>query len=256
MDVSHLLDPLNDAQRAAVTAPTVPLLILAGAGSGKTRVLTHLVGWLVQVENVSPFGILAVTFTNKAAGEMRTRIEQLLGTPAAGMWVGTFHGLAHRLLRVHWRDVDLPQTFQILDADDQFRLIKRVFRGLEIDETRWTPKQAQWFINGQKDEGRRPADIQYNGDPHLGHALEKVGADAIATDAVGLNDRTLVVRVPDAAWSGEIRLREGELVNAITRLAAGSGIEHIRPVPGHDHQRPTRRATPDPVDPGGPLQPS
>ena len=168
MDVSHLLDPLNDAQRAAVTAPTVPLLILAGAGSGKTRVLTHRVGWLVQVENVSPFGILAVTFTNKAAGEMRTRIEQLLGTPAAGMWVGTFHGLAHRLLRAHWRDVDLPQTFQILDADDQFRLIKRVFRGLEIDETRWPPKQAQWFINGQKDEGRRPADIQDNGDPHLG----------------------------------------------------------------------------------------
>ncbi|MHB8747255.1 MAG: UvrD-helicase domain-containing protein, partial [Gammaproteobacteria bacterium] len=168
MDVSHLLDPLNDAQRAAVTAPIVPLLILAGAGSGKTRVLTHRVGWLVQVENVSPFGILAVTFTNKAAGEMRTRIEQLLGTPAAGMWVGTFHGLAHRLLRAHWRDVDLPQTFQILDADDQFRLIKRVFRGLEIDETRWPPKQAQWFINGQKDEGRRPADIQDNGDPHLG----------------------------------------------------------------------------------------
>ncbi|MHB8471533.1 MAG: DNA helicase II [Gammaproteobacteria bacterium] len=168
MDVSHLLDPLNDAQRAAVTAPTVPLLVLAGAGSGKTRVLTHRVGWLVQVENVSPFGILAVTFTNKAAGEMRTRIEQLLGTPAAGMWVGTFHGLAHRLLRAHWRDVDLPQTFQILDADDQFRLIKRVFRGLEIDETRWPPKQAQWFINGQKDEGRRPADIQDNGDPHLG----------------------------------------------------------------------------------------
>ncbi len=168
MDVSHLLDPLNDAQREAVTAPLVPLLVLAGAGSGKTRVLTHRIGWLVQVENVSPFGILAVTFTNKAAGEMRSRIEQLLAIPVSGMWVGTFHGLAHRLLRAHWREADLPQTFQILDSDDQLRLVKRVLRSLEIDEARWPPKQAQWFINGQKDEGRRPAHIQDNGDPHLG----------------------------------------------------------------------------------------
>ena len=109
MDVSHLLDPLNDAQRQAVTAPLAPTLVLAGAGSGKTRVLTHRVAWLVQVENVSPHGILAVTFTNKAAGEMRARIEQQLELPSAPLWIGTFHGIAHRLLRMHWREAGLPQ---------------------------------------------------------------------------------------------------------------------------------------------------
>ena len=165
MDVSHILDDLNDAQREAVTAPPGPLLILAGAGSGKTRVLVHRMAWLIQVEGVSPFAVMAVTFTNKAAKEMRNRVEQLQGISAGGMWVGTFHGLAHRLLRSHWKEADLPQAFQILDSDDQFRMIKRVLRSLEMDEARWPPRQLQGFINARKDEGLRPQHIDTGGDP-------------------------------------------------------------------------------------------
>jgi DNA helicase II / ATP-dependent DNA helicase PcrA len=165
MDVSHLLDALNDAQRQAVAAPLAPTLVLAGAGSGKTRVLTHRVAWLVQVENVSPHGILAVTFTNKAAGEMRGRIETQLGLPSAPLWVGTFHGIAHRLLRMHWREAGLPQSFQILDSEDQQRLVRKVVRSLELDEARWIPKEIAWFINAQKDEGLRPKHLKDEGDP-------------------------------------------------------------------------------------------
>lgn len=164
MDVSHILDGLNDAQRAAVTAPLGPTLVLAGAGSGKTRVLTHRVAWLVQVENVSPYGILAVTFTNKAAGEMRTRIENMLQVPSAPLWVGTFHGIAHRLLRMHWREARLPQAFQIIDSDDQQRLIRRLLKGMNLDEARWVPKEIMWFINARKDEGLRAKDIKDEGD--------------------------------------------------------------------------------------------
>src|SRR4051794_17716626 len=153
MDVSHILAGLNDEQRAAVTAPLAPTLVLAGAGSGKTRVLTHRVAWLVQVENVSPHGILAVTFTNKAAGEMRGRIESLLGVPSAPLWIGTFHGIAHRLLRMHWRETNLPQAFQIIDSEDQLRAIRRIVKGLNLDEARWVPKEIMWFINARKDEG-------------------------------------------------------------------------------------------------------
>ena len=166
MDVSHILDPLNDAQREAVCAPKGNRLILAGAGSGKTRVLVHRIAWLIQAERISPFGILAVTFTNKAANEMRGRIEQLLGIPASGMWVGTFHGLAHRLLRAHWQDANLPQSFQILDSDDQLRAIRRVIKELGLDESSWQPKQAQWFINARKDEGQRPQHVEDYGDPY------------------------------------------------------------------------------------------
>ena len=165
MDVSHLLGPLNDAQRQAVTAPLAPTLVLAGAGSGKTRVLTHRVAWLVEVENVSPHGILAVTFTNKAAGEMRARIEAQLGMPSAPLWIGTFHGIAHRLLRMHWREAGLPQGFSILDAEDQQRLVKRIVRGLGLDEARWVPREVTWFINAQKDEGLRPKQLRDDGDP-------------------------------------------------------------------------------------------
>lgn len=164
MDVSHILDDLNDAQREAVTAPPGPMLILAGAGSGKTRVLVHRMAWLIQVEGVSPFSLMAVTFTNKASSEMRNRVEQLQGVPARGMWVGTFHGLAHRLLRSHWQQAGLPQAFQILDSDDQFRMIKRVLRGLEMDEARWPPRQLQSFINARKDEGQRPQHVDTGGD--------------------------------------------------------------------------------------------
>jgi len=160
MDVTDILSPLNDAQRDAVAADSGNLLVLAGAGSGKTRVLVHRIAWLIKAEGLSPQTILAVTFTNKAAREMRGRIEEMLAIPAHGMWVGTFHGLAHRLLKAHWKDAGLVQNFQILDSDDQLRLIKRVCRELQLDESRWPPRQAQWFINAQKDEGLRAAHIE------------------------------------------------------------------------------------------------
>jgi ATP-dependent DNA helicase UvrD/PcrA len=160
MDVSDILSPLNDAQREAVAAENQNMLVLAGAGSGKTRVLVHRIAWLIRAEGFSPWSILAVTFTNKAAREMRGRIQEMLQIPSHGMWVGTFHGLAHRLLKAHWREAGLPQNFQILDSDDQLRLVKRVCRELELDESRWPPRQAQWYINGQKDEGLRAAHIE------------------------------------------------------------------------------------------------
>ena len=165
MDVSHLLDGLNDAQRQAVASPQTPALVLAGAGSGKTRVLVHRVAWLIQVEGASPNSILAVTFTNKAAAEMRARIETLLGIPGNAMWLGTFHGLAHRLLRIHWREANLPQSFQILDSDDQSRVLRKVLKAMDLDESRWVPREILWFINAQKDEGHRPKHIKDDGDP-------------------------------------------------------------------------------------------
>uniref|UniRef100_A4Y0Z4 DNA 3'-5' helicase n=1 Tax=Ectopseudomonas mendocina (strain ymp) TaxID=399739 RepID=A4Y0Z4_ECTM1 len=166
-DPELLLASLNDAQVQAVAAPLGRQLVLAGAGSGKTRVLVHRIAFLIQAMGASPHSILSVTFTNKAAAEMRHRIEQMLGHNPAGMWVGTFHGLAHRLLRAHWQEAALTENFQILDSDDQQRLIKRVIRELGLDEQRWPAKQAQWFINGQKDEGFRPQHIQAGGDLFL-----------------------------------------------------------------------------------------
>ena len=166
-DLDHRLTTLNPAQHHAVTTPPGHQLVLAGAGSGKTRVLVHRIAFLIQRLDVSPHSILSVTFTNKAAAEMRHRIEDVLGHSPAGMWVGTFHGLAHRLLRAHWQEAKLAENFQILDSDDQQRLIKRVIRDLGLDEQRWPAKQAQWFINGQKDEGIRPQGIQASGDLFL-----------------------------------------------------------------------------------------
>lgn len=154
-----ILNSLNTAQQEAVSAPLGHLLVLAGAGSGKTRVLTHRIAWLIDVEKFSPFNILAVTFTNKAAHEMRNRIERLLHVPARTMWIGTFHGLSHRLLRAHWQEAGLIQTFQILDADDQFRMIRRVIHALNLDEERTPPKEVQWFINAQKEECRDPHQV-------------------------------------------------------------------------------------------------
>ena len=155
MDVSRLLDDLNEAQRDAVTAPPGPTLILAGAGSGKTRVLTHRIAWLVETLDVSPLSLLAVTFTNKAAREMRGRIESILGFSLRGMWIGTFHGICHRLLRAHPQAANLPEAFEILDSDDQFRLIRRALRELNVDEGYWPVRQVQWFINNRKEEGYR-----------------------------------------------------------------------------------------------------
>ena len=161
----HLFDALNDAQRAAAGAPLAPTLVLAGAGSGKTRVLTHRAAWLIDEVGIAPQGLLAVTFTNKAASEMRGRIEALLGIPGAALWVGTFHGIAHRVLRRHWREAGLPQHFQILDQDDQFRLLRKLLKEQNLDEERWAPREVQAFINREKDEGRRARHLQERGDP-------------------------------------------------------------------------------------------
>jgi ATP-dependent DNA helicase UvrD/PcrA len=160
MDVSHLLDGLNPAQRDAVSAPPGHHLVLAGAGSGKTRVLTHRIAWLHEVFGVPTHGIFAVTFTNKAAGEMRHRIDAQLPNGSRGAWIGTFHGLANRLLRLHWAEAKLPDSFQVMDSDDQLRLVKRVVQALELDDGKYPPKQIAWWINEQKDEGRRPQHIQ------------------------------------------------------------------------------------------------
>ncbi len=165
MDVSHILDELNPAQREAVTASNKHLLILAGAGSGKTRVLIHRIAWLIEVEGVSPMSVLAVTFTNKAAGEMRERTRELLNTDVRSLWIGTFHSIAHRLLRMHWQEASLPQTFQILDSDDQYRLLRRLIKDSGLDEKQWPARQAQWFINARKDEGRRPDNIGGESNP-------------------------------------------------------------------------------------------
>ncbi|MEZ5570595.1 MAG: DNA helicase II [Halioglobus sp.] len=189
MDVSEILSPLNDAQRDAVAAENQNMLVLAGAGSGKTRVLVHRIAWLIKAESFSPWSILAVTFTNKAAREMRNRIEEMLHIPAHGMWVGTFHGLAHRLLKAHWQDAGLPQNFQILDSDDQLRLVKRVCRELELDESRWPPKQAMWYINAQKDEGLRSAHIEAPpGDLFAQTMLQVYRAYELACKRAGLVD--------------------------------------------------------------------
>jgi len=188
MDVSHILDPLNDAQREAVTAESGNLLVLAGAGSGKTRVLVHRIAWLIQVEQVPPWAILAVTFTNKAAREMRSRIEEILQGPVMGMWVGTFHGLAHRFLRAHWQDAKLPQQFQILDSDDQFRLVRRTLKAMELDESRFPPRQMQGFINKQKDEGLRPQHLDDGGDFYMRKAVEVYREYEAACERGGMVD--------------------------------------------------------------------
>jgi DNA helicase-2/ATP-dependent DNA helicase PcrA len=177
MDVSHLLDALNPSQREAVAAPFGHYLVLAGAGSGKTRVLTHRIGWLHEVMGVPAHGILAVTFTNKAATEMRHRAEALIRGGTRGMWLGTFHGIAHRLLRLHWEEAGLPEAFQILDSDDQLRLVKRVCQSLELDEGRFPPRQVAWWINQCKDEGKRPQHIQPAGGDVYGSVLLQAYAE-------------------------------------------------------------------------------
>ena len=199
MDVSHILDNLNDEQRKAVASPSPHQLVLAGAGSGKTRVLVHSIAWLIEAEQASPFSILAVTFTNKAAREMRGRIDELLGQHHGGMWVGTFHGLAHRLLRTHWQEAGLVQDFHILDSDDQLRLIKRINRSLRIDDDKWPAKQCQWYINSQKDEGLRAANIDHFEDDYTKTMLQVYAAYEEACNRGGMID------------FGEILLRAHEL---------------------------------------------
>src|SRR5687767_4137148 len=159
-DASPLLAHLNPEQLAAVTLPAQPALILAGAGSGKTRVLTTRIAWLLSTGQVSPGGVLAVTFTNKAAKEMLTRLAAMLPINVRGMWIGTFHGLCNRFLRAHWKLAGLPQAFQILDAQDQLSAVKRVVKAMNLDEERFVPKQVTWFIAGNKEEGLRPRDVE------------------------------------------------------------------------------------------------
>ena len=164
MDVSYILDNLNDEQRQAVTSEKQHLMVLAGAGSGKTRVLVHKVAWQVEALRKSPSSIMAVTFTNKAASEMRSRIEELLQSPAIDLWCGTFHGLSHRLLKRFNKEADLASGFTILDSDDQLRIIKRISKELNLDEAAWPSRQSQWQINAWKDDGLRSSKVKDSGD--------------------------------------------------------------------------------------------
>ncbi len=188
MDVSYLLDGLNDKQRDAVAAQPQHMLVLAGAGSGKTRVLVHRLAWLMQVEGVAPYSLLAVTFTNKAAQEMRGRIEHTIGVSLNNLWMGTFHGLSHRMLRANYQQARLPQDFQIIDSDDQYRLVRRVLRALNLDEKHWPAKQMQWFINARKDEGIRPGQIEPGADYSLQMMAKIYTAYQEMCDRAGLVD--------------------------------------------------------------------
>ncbi len=184
---SSFVDGLNEAQREAVTAVPGPMRILAGAGSGKTRVLTQRIAWLVD-RGASPFSFLAVTFTNKAATEMRRRVEGLLRQSVSGLWIGTFHGLSHRFLRAHWREASLPEAFQIIDSDDQQRLVKRLMRAQALDEARYPPRMVQAFINGHKEAGRRARGVAASADPTQRALLQVYQAYETLCRAQGLVD--------------------------------------------------------------------
>ena len=208
MDVSYLLEGLNDKQREAVAAPRINMLVLAGAGSGKTRVLVHRIAWLLSVEQASPFSIMAVTFTNKAAAEMRHRIEDLIGTSQGGMWIGTFHSLAHRLLRAHYLDANLPQDFQIIDSDDQYRLIRRIVKSMNLDDKQWPARQGMWYINGKKDEGLRPQHIQTYGNPVETTWLKVYQAYQEACDRAGLVDFAELLLRAHELWLNKPQILE------------------------------------------------
>ncbi|MCK9782309.1 MULTISPECIES: DNA helicase II [Enterobacterales] len=208
MDVSYLLEGLNDKQREAVAAPRINMLVLAGAGSGKTRVLVHRIAWLLSVEQASPFSIMAVTFTNKAAAEMRHRIEDLIGTSQGGMWIGTFHSLAHRLLRAHYLDANLPQDFQIIDSDDQYRLIRRIVKSMNLDDKQWPARQGMWYINGKKDEGLRPQHIQTYGNPVEATWLKVYQAYQEACDRAGLVDFAELLLRAHELWLNKPQILE------------------------------------------------
>ena len=215
-DVTAILDHMNPAQREAVSAPQGNMLVLAGAGSGKTRVLVHRIAWLMQAEGLSPYALLAVTFTNKAAREMRTRLEALLGISLRNVWVGTFHSIAHRLLRTHWQDARLPQHFQIIDSDDQLRLVKRLLKDHNVDDERFPPRQVQSFISGCKEEGLRPHQVDAHGDAYMAQMVELYERYQLTCERGGLVD------------FGELLLRSLELLRDNPALLA-----HYRERFGH-----------------------
>ncbi|MGP9678348.1 DNA helicase II [Halomonas sp. AOP27-A1-41] len=215
-DVTAILDQLNTAQREAVSAPRGNLLVLAGAGSGKTRVLVHRIAWLMQAEGLSPYALLAVTFTNKAAREMRTRLEALQGISLRHVWVGTFHSIAHRLLRTHWQDARLPQNFQIIDSDDQLRLVKRLLKDYAIDDERFPPRQVQGFISSCKEEGLRPHQVNVDGDAYMAQMVELYERYQLTCERGGLVD------------FGELLLRSLELLRDNPAL-----LNHYRERFGH-----------------------
>ncbi|WP_172116805.1 DNA helicase II [Halomonas hibernica] len=215
-DVTAILDQLNTAQREAVSAPQGNLLVLAGAGSGKTRVLVHRIAWLMQAEGLSPYALLAVTFTNKAAREMRTRLEALQGISLRHVWVGTFHSIAHRLLRTHWQDARLPQNFQIIDSDDQLRLVKRLLKDYAIDDERFPPRQVQGFISSCKEEGLRPYQVNVDGDAYMAQMVELYERYQLTCERGGLVD------------FGELLLRSLELLRDNPAL-----LNHYRERFGH-----------------------
>lgn len=208
MDDLAILDALNPAQCEAVRAPQGNMLVLAGAGSGKTRVLVHRIAWLMQVEGLSPYAVLAVTFTNKAAREMRTRLEALLNISLRHVWVGTFHSIAHRLLRTHWQDARLPQHFQIIDSDDQLRLVKRLLKDNSIDDERYPPRQVQSFISGCKEEGLRPHQVRTHGDAYVETMVSLYDIYQLTCERGGLVD------------FGELLLRSLELLRDNPALLA------------------------------------
>ena len=200
MDVSHILEHLNDKQREAVTSEKQHLMVLAGAGSGKTRVLVHKIAWEVEALRKNPATIMAVTFTNKAAAEMRSRIEELLEAPMMDTWVGTFHGLAHRMLKRFHKEAGLTSGFTILDSDDQLRIIKRIAKEMSLDEASWPSRQSQWQINSWKDEGFRSAQVDDHGD----HFKENINKIYKEYEAVCLRDNLVDF--------GELLLRSYEVV--------------------------------------------
>ena len=203
MDANHILESLNEAQQQAIKSDAKQSLILAGAGSGKTRVITHKVAWLSSILDINPMSIMTVTFTNKAAREMRGRIEGILGEQLQTMWCGTFHGLFHRMLKMHWQEAGLIKSFAILDGDDQLRVIKRVMKEMNIDLDQWPPSQVQWFINKQKEEGRRKAKISSN-NSYLEEKMAEIYESYQAVcEAEGLVD------------FAEILLRSYELLNSL-----------------------------------------
>ena len=252
MDVSHLIDDLNDAQRQAVTLDGGHCLVLAGAGSGKTRVLVHRIAWVIQVEHVSPMAVLALTFTNKAASEMRGRVENLLDMPSAGLWIGTFHGICHRILRLHADEAGLSPTFQILDSEDQYRLIRRTVREMQLDEGEFPPRSVQGFINARKDDGVRPDHIEPGGNPMTIQMVEIYRTYQAACERSGLVDfAELMLRTVELLRDRPHRLKHYQdrfshvmidefqdtntLQYALLRLLAGSASTRVFVV-GDDDQ--------------------